>query len=103
MSPPPAEPGPLAKFFALVLGAALLVLGFMFSVVLLGVLVVLGLGVWGYFWWKTRDLRRMMREQQAMREQTMGQQADTSAATGHVIEGEAVIIEEVHDASRPPR
>jgi hypothetical protein len=47
-------------------------------VLFLAVVVAVGLVVWGYFWWKTRALR------QAMRERPPG---------GHVVEGEAVVVE----------
>ena len=53
--------GPLARVLAL-LGAALaLVLAFTFSLVFLAVVAVAGLLVWGYVWWKTRELRRQLR------------------------------------------
>lgn len=64
---------------ALLTGAILLILGFLFSVVVLAVIAVLGLAVGGYLWWKTRTLRRAMREQ---------------APYGQVIDGEAVVVEE---------
>lgn len=71
--------GPLGKLLALALGLVLLVLAFMFSVVLLVVAAVVGAAVWGYVWWKTRALRR------AMREHVEG---------GFVIEGEGTVIDE---------
>jgi hypothetical protein len=52
----------LGKLIAFVAGSALLVLAFMFSVVLLAVLVTGGLILFGYFWWKTRALRKQLRE-----------------------------------------
>jgi len=64
---------------ALLAGAILLILGFMFSVVILAVIAVLGLAVWGYLWWKTRKLRRTMQEQ---------------APDGQIIDGEAIVVEE---------
>lgn len=82
MTPDSPPPGPLARLFAAIAGALLLVLGFMFSVVLLAVLAVLGLAAWGYFWWKTRALRQAVRER--------AQQP----ADGAIIEGEAVVVEE---------
>jgi hypothetical protein len=86
----PEEPGLLGKVLGVVAGAALLVLGLMFSVVLLAVLVVAGLAAWAWFWWKTRELRKSMRER---------------PPDGHVIDGEAVIVEEHDVAERitPPR
>lgn len=65
---------------ALLTGAILLVLGFMFSVILFAVLAVVGLALWGYLLWKTRKLRRAMQER--------------ASTNGHVIDGEAVVVEE---------
>lgn len=67
------------NLFALLAGAVLLVLGFVFSLVALAVIVVLGLAVWAYLWWKTRKLRRTMKEQ------TPG---------GRIIDGEATLVDE---------
>lgn len=71
----------LGNVLALLASATLLILGFMFSVVVLAVAAVLGLALWGYVLWKTRKLRRAMQEQAA-------------ANNGHVIDGEAVVVEE---------
>ena len=67
------------NILALLAGAILLILGFLFSVVVLAVIAALGLAVGGYLWWKTRTLRRAMREQ---------------APDGQIIDGEAVVVEE---------
>jgi Flp pilus assembly protein TadB len=83
------EPGLLGKLFVLVITAILLVLGFMFSVVLLTVVAVLGLVAFAYFWWKTRALRKAMRERQPA-----GTGGDADVIEGDVIEGEAVVVEE---------
>jgi O-antigen/teichoic acid export membrane protein len=79
------QPGPLGKLFALVAGAILLIVGFLFSVVFLAIVAVAGLAVWTYFWWKTRKLR------QAMRERPPG---------GQVIEGEVVVVDESQEEER---
>lgn len=71
--------GPLGKFLAPLAGAVLLILGFMFSLVIFAVVAVVGLAVGTYFWWKTRELRKAMRER---------------PAGGHVIDGEAVVVDE---------
>ena len=55
-------PGLLARIVGVFVGAVALVLAFMFSVVALAVVSVIVLVVVGYLWWKTRDLRRQMRE-----------------------------------------
>jgi O-antigen/teichoic acid export membrane protein len=84
----------LGKVLSLLLGATFLVLAVMFSVVALAVIAVAGVVFAGWFWWKTRALRKAMREGQ------MGQQAfnagranatNTTASTkATVIEGEFV-------------
>lgn len=70
----------LRTVFALLSGVVLLALGFMFSLILFAAIAVLGLMLWAYLQWKTRKLRR-----------TMQQHADSN---GHVIDGEAVVVEE---------
>jgi hypothetical protein len=40
------------------LGLVLFALAFVFASVILAVAAVLALGVWGWLWWKTRDLRK---------------------------------------------
>lgn len=73
------EPSLLTKIIAALAGMVLLVLGFMFSVVILVLVVVVGLAAWAWFWWKTRELRKAMRQR---------------PADGHVIDGEAVVVDE---------
>ncbi|MFA7280299.1 MAG: hypothetical protein WC100_09390 [Sterolibacterium sp.] len=75
----PTQPGLLGKLLGIVLGTIILILGLMFSLVLLAVVATLGLLAWGYFLWKTRKIRKQMSELHQ---------------DGQVIEGEAVIVEE---------
>ena len=82
---PSAQPSLIGKLIGFVVMSVILVLGLMFSVVLLAGVLVIGLGAFGYFWWKTRDVRKKMKEQAA---------AQTSR-DGVIIEGEAVIVEDV--------
>ena len=82
----------LGKLFALLAGAILLVLGFMFSLVLLAVFVAVGLTVGAWFFWKTRHVRKAMREAGPIR---------NPPADGVVIEGEAVIVEEYRVSEKP--
>lgn len=86
----PPQTGLLGKIVALSASAILLVLGFMFSVIVLAVVIVVGLAGLGYFWWKTRHLRKAMREQQGPARED-GE---------HVIEGEAVVVEEYRTGER---
>jgi hypothetical protein len=83
------EPGFLTKLLTLLASVILVVVGFMFSLVFLAVVAAVGLVVWGYFWWKTRELR------QAMRERPPGGHVVEGQAT--VVEGEAVVVESYPD------
>ncbi len=87
----PQQVSLLGKLATIVVGAALLVLGLMFSLLVIPVLVVLGVALWFYLRWKTRDLRKAMREQAAH-----------APSGGTVIDGEAVIVEEF-TVVEPPR
>lgn len=74
----PPEPGPVAKLLTLLTSVILLIVGLTFSVLFLAVVVAVGLVVWGYVWWKTRELRKAMRER---------------PADGHVVEGEVIVVD----------
>lgn len=78
--------GPIGKLFAVLGGAILLVAGFMFSLVLLAFIMVAGLVAFIYFWWKTRAVRKAMRE---------------SPPGGQVIEGEAIVVEDYEEEASP--
>lgn len=67
----------LSRLLAFILSAGLLVLGFMFSLVALAVVAVAGVILGGWLWWKTRQLRKQMRQQMA-------------EAQGSIIEGEVI-------------
>lgn len=84
-------PGLLAKIISFLLAAGMLVLGFMFSLVALIVVAVVGLGLGLWIWWKTRALRKLIREQAPMNR-------DMPPAKGDIIEGEAV---REHEAAAP--
>ena len=71
----------IGRLMAFVVATMLLILGFMFSLIVLVVLLAGVLLAVAYFHWKTRHLRKAMREQR------------TQAATGDIIEGEAVVVE----------
>lgn len=93
MTPSANPPGPLAKILAAIILALLLGLGFMFSLVLLALIPFIALAVWAWFWWKTRELRKLMREQGpgfGMGSQSMGD----ASMRGEVIDGEAVVVRE---------
>jgi ABC-type bacteriocin/lantibiotic exporter with double-glycine peptidase domain len=55
-------PSLLRKVAALIVTATLVGVVLMFSVVLFAIIVVVGLIAWAYLWWKTRELRKQMRD-----------------------------------------
>ena len=86
---------------ALIATATLLVVGLMFSAVLLVFILSAGLIIFGWIWWKTRALRRQLREHTQFRASAAN---DAEAFrpeefTGDIIEGEVirkvVLIEEI--------
>lgn len=76
----------LRNALTLIAGGLLLILGFMFSVVLLAVVAVLGLLAWGYLWWKTRKVRQAM--------------AASPPEEGQIFDGEAVVVEEARESTK---
>lgn len=92
-------PSLLAKVLAVVIGAALLVVGFAVSLVMLAVVLGAGIAIGGFVWWKTRDLRKELREQvtraQQMHEQPVRERASQRMDIGDVIEDV-----EFHDENR---
>lgn len=93
MKPRTAPTGLLGKLVAALLTTVLLVVGFMFSLVLLAVVAVLGVIGLGYFWWKTRAIRRVMRERMAA----------SNHGQSVVIEGEATVIRDAPEAANDHR
>ena len=82
----------MKRLFAYLATAALVVLGLMFSALLFALIIVAGVAAWGYFWWKSRALRRQMREQSAMfgERASSGEVAEGEVIRGEVIEGEVI-------------
>ena len=92
LNSPSKSPGLLRKLVALIVTVALIGLLLMFSAVLLVVIVIVGTIAWAYLWWKTRHLRKQMRDFQsrAMRE-------ETKASNDEVFEGEVIRVAEPLD------
>lgn len=70
------------KLLALLVGVTLLLLGLVFSLVVLSVVAVFGLAAWGYVSWKARGNRRAMPE------------TASKDSMGEVIEGEVIVVDE---------
>jgi Flp pilus assembly protein TadB len=78
------------RILTLALSAILLLAALTFSLVIFAVLAVGGVLVWIYFWWKTRELRRQLRDR------PLDVHDD-----GQIIEGE--VIRDSADEKRTPR
>jgi ABC-type bacteriocin/lantibiotic exporter with double-glycine peptidase domain len=77
----------LRKLVALIVTVAVLALVLMFSAVLLAVIFVVGTIAWAYLWWKTREVRKQMREFQAR-----ATQRTEMASNDEVFEGEVIRV-----------
>jgi len=60
LSAPP--PGLLGRIVGGVITAAVLVVAFLFSILIFAAIAAVALVAGGYLWWKTRALRRQLRE-----------------------------------------
>jgi cobalamin biosynthesis protein CobD/CbiB len=89
-------PGFLGKVLALVATVVLAVVALMFSAVLLAVILVVGAIGFAYLWWKTRAVRRQLREMQkfARNAQAQAEVSRGEVYKGEIIEGEAVRVQE---------
>jgi uncharacterized protein (DUF58 family) len=83
--PRPTLAGVLGKALTLVVAAFLAIFAFTVSLIVFAFTLSVGLLAGGYLWWKTRELRRRMREQ---------------PPRGRVVEGEAVREPEPGDEAR---
>lgn len=92
LNSPEKPPGPFRKLAGLVVTVAVVVLALMFSAVLLVFLAIAGAMAWAYLWWKTRELRKRMREYTP---QEMAREAQ--ASNDGVFEGEVIRVVEPHD------
>jgi hypothetical protein len=79
------------------------------SIALFAVVLTVGAIVWGYLWWKTRDLRKAMREHMHARTAEGGMRSDTpqpgpAGTPGVIIEGEVIReVKVVDDATERDR
>jgi hypothetical protein len=80
----------MRKLVAYIATVALVVLGLMFSALLFAIIVIAGLTAWGYIWWKTRALRRLMREQADANTVHVPDEFGEEAFKGEVFKGEII-------------
>jgi len=101
---PPTPPSLLTKLLSLVVAAAVLALGFMFSLVIIPLLLLTGLAAWAYLRWKFRQLQKAMAAQMddpAFAQNWAGR--DGNAEAGEVFEGEVVVVREGQEVLLAPR
>ncbi len=95
---PAGRPGLLRKLVAIVWTVALIGLALMFSAMLLTIILIVAVIGGAYLWWKTREIRRLMREQrQNFPPHGTRMESDVfrgEVYSGEVIEGEVVRVHE---------
>jgi len=89
-------PALLGRIFAAVVAVAVLVVGFMFSLAIFAVALVVGLLVFGWLWWKLRRAVRQMRGDPRFQQFMASAERGRRPPQGDIIEGE-VIREEKRD------
>jgi hypothetical protein len=90
LNPPGKPPGLLRKLVALAVMVALIALVLMFSAVLFAIILVVGAIAGVYLWWKTRELRQMMRVMRSVA--TPEARREAQASNDGVFEGEVIRV-----------
>jgi membrane protein implicated in regulation of membrane protease activity len=82
----------LRKTVAIIATAALVTVGLMFSAMLLVVLLAIGAVAFAYVWWRTREVRKQMRQMQEQMQgvRQPGEGSEKEVIVGEVIEGEVI-------------
>lgn len=96
----PHSPSLLRRAAAIVPAAALAGVALMFSAVLLAGILVVGAFAAAYLWWKTRELRKGMRNFPPRGAAREHDQFQGDVFKGEVIEGEVVRIHDARDDVR---
>lgn len=92
----------VGKLLTIAAGVLVLVVAFMFSILALGVVLVVGVLIFAYLKWKMRHLPQDLRDlQERMQEQANRQGYQTPQAGGRVIEGEVISEAEFHASASP--
>jgi ABC-type bacteriocin/lantibiotic exporter with double-glycine peptidase domain len=82
----------LRKLVTLTVTVAMLGLVLMFSAVLLVIITIVGALAWVYLWWKTRELRKQMRDFVPREAEAEKKESDVG-----VVEGEVIRVVDTHD------
>jgi ABC-type bacteriocin/lantibiotic exporter with double-glycine peptidase domain len=75
----------LRKLVTLTVTVAMLGLVLMFSAVLLVIITIVGALAWVYLWWKTRELRKQMRDFIPREAERENKESDVGVVEGEVI------------------
>jgi uncharacterized protein HemX len=96
------SPGLLQKVAVVVVTVAMAGVALMFSAVLLTGILIVGTIAGGWLWWRTREVRKQMRQmQEAMQDfQARNPEAQHEAFTGEVIEGEVIRVDRSDDIGK---
>ena len=86
------SPSLFRRVARLVVAIALIGLVLMFSALLFIVVLTAGTMVLGYLWWKTRDLRKQMRNHPLGDEVIRGEVIEGEIIEGEIIEGEVIRV-----------
>ncbi len=92
LNSPAKPPGLLRKLAALAVAVVLVGLVLMFSAVLLVIILIVGAIAFAYLWWKTREVRKLMREFSRN-----GMTREAKASNDGVFEGEAIRVADPKD------
>jgi len=90
-------PEPLRKVAAVAATIVVAGVALMFSAVMLAAILVVGTMGAGYLWWKTRELRKQMRNMAAQGVVIDREVVVEDEFKGEVIEGEVIHVVETHD------
>ena len=82
--------GLIGRIVAAILAAGALVLGLMFSMVIFAIALVVGLGVFGWLWWKMRRVIRQARRDPHLRAYRDAANETMQPDTNQIIEGEVI-------------
>jgi hypothetical protein len=99
--------GPFTRFIGAILGVAVIIAALFLSVFVFAGLLAVAVIAGGWFWWRTRRLRRQLREtidratQESIRQAQARANATAADPAGKIIEGDFIRTKPPTDA--PPR
>jgi uncharacterized membrane protein YciS (DUF1049 family) len=73
--------GPIGRALAVIVGGIMLISALFVSAIVFSVLLVVGAVAGGWFWWKTRGLRREIRERLAQMQQAQSASGSAGSTT----------------------